>query len=100
MRGFADGARTPGVVGLQRGTREPAFDDGESARTRLRIVGQPDPRTRRRTGVERGETGIEGVVVDADRHQHDGQCAHFEAGAPPAISDAAARAPAAACAAA
>ena len=32
MRGFADGPRASRVIGLQRGAREPAFDDGQTAR--------------------------------------------------------------------
>ena len=90
MRSLADAARAAGVIGLQRSAREPAFDDGETARPGLGIVRQPHAGIARSAGVERGETGVEGVVIDAHRNQYDGQFAHGEKS--PAINGAAARA--------
>ena len=70
---FADHARASRVVRLQRRALQPALHDVRAARPGLRIVDEPDPRSGRRRRVERGEAGIERLVVHADRHQHDRQ---------------------------
>src|SRR3546814_6056601 len=74
----ADRTRAPGVAGSQRRATDPAFDDRVAARPGLRVVGQPHPRAGGRARVEGGQAGIERVIVDADRQQHDGQFAHGE----------------------
>jgi hypothetical protein len=69
MCDLADAARPSRVVRLQACRCEPAFDDGESARPGLRVVGQPHPRAGGRGCIECGKAGVERFVVGAERQQ-------------------------------
>lgn len=74
MRHLAQHALATGVVRLQLRARQPVLDHRAAARAGLRVVGQPHPRAGRRGGIQCTQTGIQRLVVGADRHQHDGQC--------------------------
>ena len=84
VRGLADRRCASRMRGLQRSVLQPALDDGGAARSGLGVVGQPHPGAGGGAGVQRGQAGVERVLVDADRHQDDGKRgrgrAHFALG--------------------